>query len=118
MIICFRLLLFLKTLLLRWLLLKMVAYGLSYFLVTLNKSKFLMFILLTLNRSKISMVTLLTLNKSKILVAILLTLNNNNGFINFLVIIFLYYIKKKNEIFYNSNLGIHRIIIYFCLLLF
>ena len=31
---------------------------------------------------------------------------------NFLVT-FLYYVKKKVKYFYNSNLGIHRVIIYF-----
>ena len=50
-------------------------------------------------QGKISMVILLTLNMSKFLVVILLNLNNNYKFINFLVIFFLYYIKKKSKTF-------------------
>ena len=40
-----------------------------------------------------------TLNMSKFLVVIFLTLSNSYRFMNFLVITFLYYIKKKSKTF-------------------
>ena len=73
---------FFKILLLRWLLLKMVASGSSYF-ADFGKVKIFSIYFADFDKSKFLVVILLTLNKSKFLVVILLTLNNNYRFMTY-----------------------------------